>query len=357
MNSQEYLNDMRAIQDNLYIFLENKDEIEQKFADLKDIFEDQKIQADKHKFKSLFHLLIKISNNHHRRLNFYDISKSNKRILLFLINENVITLNKNIIKMIIRDKYKDSNYPQYLSIEIEPFLNEKWFPKNYLYKEIKKELPELFDENRKIGENDNFICKLIQQDSVVDFIAYANKNSLSLNSTIPKSIYETHSFLIKKQINSDISLIEYAAFFGSIQIFRYLQMNGVELTPSLWIYAIHGKNAELIHFLEENNVKPEDGTYKECYKEAIKCHHNDIAMYIKDNLLQLKEEDLDDFFIQSLKYYNFAFIDISNINKDSFYDLCHYDYYLFVKNLIKERSITLRILSIIYSSKIQNQKF
>ena len=40
-------------------------------------------------------------------------------------------------------------------------------------------------------------------------------------------------------------------------------MNGVELTPSLLIYAIHGKNAEIIHLLEENHIEPEDNI----------CHH------------------------------------------------------------------------------------
>lgn len=51
-----------------------------------------------------------------------------------------------------------------------------------------------------------------------------------------------------------ISIIEYASFFGSIQIFQYLIMNKVELKPSLWLYAIHSQNAELISLLEENKI-------------------------------------------------------------------------------------------------------
>ena len=31
-------------------------------------------------------------------------------------------------------------------------------------------------------------------------------------------------------------------------------MNEVDLTSSLWLYAIHSNNAELIHMLETNNV-------------------------------------------------------------------------------------------------------
>ena len=52
-----------------------------------------------------------------------------------------------------------------------------------------------------------------------------------------------------------ITLIEYAAFFGSIQIFNYLKLNKISLTPSLWKYAIHGNNAEIIQILEENHFQ------------------------------------------------------------------------------------------------------
>ena len=48
------------------------------------------------------------------------------------------------------------------------------------------------------------------------------------------------------------TLIEYAAFNGSIQIFQYLKMNKVELNEELWSYAIHSGNAQIIHLLEEN---------------------------------------------------------------------------------------------------------
>ena len=33
-------------------------------------------------------------------------------------------------------------------------------------------------------------------------------------------------------------------------------MNGVELTPSLWLFVIHGQNPELIHRLEEQHIEP-----------------------------------------------------------------------------------------------------
>lgn len=93
-----------------------------------------------------------------------------------------------------------------------------------------------FYELRKAGENDSPICQLIQKDLIKEFIVYVNKNNTPLNSLIEPSIYETNSFLNSKQFcvtcdfnlyeylvkrNDNLSLINYAAFFGSIQIFNY----------------------------------------------------------------------------------------------------------------------------------------
>ena len=132
-----------------------------------------------------------------------------------------------------------------------------------IYDESNKELPENFYEKRRERENDNQICKLIRKDSIIDFITYINQNDIQSKSIINPSIYETNLFLIK---NQKVQLIEYAAFCGSIQIFNYLQNNGAELTPLLWLYAIHSNNAELIQILEENKIIPKDATYEECFQ-------------------------------------------------------------------------------------------
>ena len=89
------------------------------------------------------------------------------------------------------------------------------------------------------------------------------------------------------------SLIEYAAFFGSIQIFNYLLKNKVELTSSLWNYAIHSRNPKIIHCLEEKRINPEIEikddedkikkiiSYENCLYDSIKCHHNELKNYIQ----------------------------------------------------------------------------
>ena len=115
------------------------------------------------------------------------------------------------------------------------------------------ELLDNFEENRFSAENESYICGLIRNDSIDEFVFYVNKNNISLRTTrIIPSIFETNPFLIK----NETTLIEYATFFESIQIFNYLRLNNVTLEPSLWLYAIHSGSPELISLLNENNFEP-----------------------------------------------------------------------------------------------------
>lgn len=153
---------------------------------------------------------------------------------------------------------------------------------NEIESEIKEEYEkenENFECKCRTGENDSYICTLIRQDLVEEFSSYTTRSNTSLSNRIEPSIYETIFFLLEKRQ----TLIEYASFYGSIQIVRYLQYNNVPLSDSLWLYAVHSNNADLIHFLEENKVRQES-SYK-LYEESVICHHNDVAGYIKDNFL------------------------------------------------------------------------
>lgn len=154
MNSQEFLEVIKKIQENILLFLENEANLEESFQNLSIILQDQKICDDKLKLTLLLHLILKISNNHHHGPNFFgkleqilnifkdsikknftnseilSIFKSNKRILLFLIQENIIIVDKYFIQKILRSKkYMDQEYLQYFAPEIEPFIKENWFSK------------------------------------------------------------------------------------------------------------------------------------------------------------------------------------------------------------------------------------
>ncbi|KAK8836069.1 hypothetical protein M9Y10_040025 [Tritrichomonas musculus] len=382
VNIKEFLEVMKKIQKNLIDFLEHGDNNEEQYQNLIQIFEDIKIHDNQFKIKPLLYLILKISNNHHREPAFFSkiekilllfkddikkyfpnnelfhIFKSNKRLLLFLLEEKIMIFDEFIIKRIVNnEKYIESKYPQYFQPEIQPFINEKWFPKydkndwrlkyNNWVEDLKKELQDGFYEIRKIGENDDEICKLIQKDLIEEFIIYINKNCYPVNSTINPSIYETNNFLLKKQ---NITLIEYAAFFGSIQIFNYLRQNGAKLESSLWLYAVYGKDPEIINFLEENkiqNIKEKNTffaknvSFEQIFKESIKCHHIDVANYIRNNYLQNEKEYLNDTLISGLKYYNFMFMQCNIENETSFCYLCKYDYYVPIFILFKYTDIEI----------------
>ena len=180
-----------------------------------------------------------------------------------------------------------------------------------------------------------------------DFIVYVNKTNYSLQSTIEPSIYETNSFLLDQK---NISLIEYAVFYGSIQIIFYLIHNNVELTPSLWKYAIHGKNADIIHLLESNKIKPPEdpnnqnnNIYEQIFIDSIKCHHNDIANYIKNNYLYNNQKYSKEILQNIFKYYNYLFIQNDMINSDSLHFLIKYDHCDFVSFLLKQKDIDVNM--------------
>ena len=378
MLSQEYLNLMKDIHQNILDFLEDESESGENFQNLEDIFINTRISNSRYNFLSLLHLITKIGNNHHRFSSFFskiekilqffkedikkyfsnsqlfNIFKSNKKILLYLIEQQIIVFDKYIVKTITTTcKYIDANYPEYFQPEIQPFINEKWFPKynrelkkDEWIEHIKKELPENFYELRKKGENSSQICELIRNDMITDFVVYITKHNISPNAKIQPSIYETNSFLLKDQKNEGFSLIEYAAFFGSIQIFNHLRFVNAKLTSRLWYLAIHGKNAEIIHFLEDNYVELEDKSYKKMFYESIKCHHIEIANYFMNNFFKKSEEDSFDTLIQCLKYYDFAFFQKELIIESSFYYFCKYDFCTLVDFLLKNENIDINNRSI-----------
>ena len=186
--------------------------------------------------------------------------------------------------------------------ELKSFLPEKTIRK--MEKEISPSETiesDIFDEKRNIGENDSYLCKLIHDDSIDEFITFFNRQSLKSSSKIKPSIFETNSFLLNKR---KITLIEYAAFFGSTQIFKYLQLNYAPLDKNIWLYAIHSNNGDLIHMLEELGIKPQ---YEECLKESIKCHHNNIANHIFD-MYKDDDQDDDNMIEYAIKNYNYSLI-------------------------------------------------
>lgn len=379
MTIQGHLSKMKKIYQSVLSYIDESNSL-MSFSSLIKIFKKNQIGDNLHLLKTLLHILLSISNNYRRtptligkieeiikyfedQINKYfpnweifNIFKSNKRILLFLFEEKIIKVDHYIVTKIITDKYINRNYHKYFLPEIKPFINKKLLYNHgckYSESEFSTNLPENFYEKRKSGENDSFICEVIRKDSVTEFKSFVAKNKISHNEKIKESIYETNSFLLK---NSDISLIEYAAFFGSVKIFNHLKRKGAELTSSLWIYAIHGQNAEIIHVLDKNNVEPIDESYKNCFYESISCHNNDMANYFIFTFLTEEDKNTPKTAKQCFKYYNFAFTKKEFINKSSFNELCQYDHYLFFESLLQKKDIDVNKIIIYNQFALHNLK-
>ena len=358
MEIQKYLMQKKELQKNILKFIENENESEDDFINLLKITDLQQIMENKNELFIFLRLLTKVGENHHRNSKFfnniekiilhigqnikqtfsnieiYDIFKRNKSFLLFLINQDILAIDSCIYNELIYNSKSDS-YCHFFLPELKPYFKEK------KYKIIENQLCEddseiftNFDEKRQIGENDSYICDLIRKDSIEEFVSFVNRANYRLSSQIKTSIFETNLFLLK---HKETTLIEYAAFFGSIQIIQYLKLNNVELKPSLWLYAIHSKNAEIIHFLEENHVEPSDSLFKECIKESIKCHHTEITEYIITNFIDENNYN-ENIFNYSFRYYNYMFFPNEFDNQSVIFNLCEYNYVELVKFFLENEN-------------------
>ncbi len=368
---QEYSNKMIELHSKFLEFIEKEDDAEENYQNLENEIKNHNYDKDQHSLKTFLYLISKVSKNHSRTTNFFEkiekvllylkkmitkhftnleifnLFKSNRTIILFFIKEKIVIIDNLIINKINSAKLIQSKY-LYLVPEIVEFINkekakesyENIIDEDYIFKYNEK-IEKDFYKKREIGENDEYVCKLIREDLISEFISYVNKEVFPLKSTINPSFYETNSMLVK----SKPSLIEYAAFYGSIQIFKYLFLNKIVLTPSLWIYGVHGDNPEIFRILEDNKIIPNDKTYREVLEEAIKCHHNYIAIYVKSNLLKEKKdnETIDKCILAyAFHYYNFAFFTKENFNHFIFYYACKYDYFSIVEFFHKTRKLYIK---------------
>lgn len=154
--------------------------------------------------------------------------------------------------------------------------------------EFKKFYPDYFNEHeiefrnvdlkkhfllRSEGMNESEMAILIRNDDIENFQKFVSRLNINLNGNVPKSKYEISFFL-----KATTSIIEYAAFYGSLKIFKFLCMNNVSFSDQLREFAVAGGNYDIVHILEMKNVKFD----LDCLNKAIQYHHNEIVRYIND---------------------------------------------------------------------------
>lgn len=195
MSNQEYFEKMKFIQSTIEQFLDNEGNIEENKEILTQNIISEQIIKDRIILKSILYLISKITKNHHRKLGFlpkikkiltdlksaikenftnlviFNIFKKQKIILLFLLEQEMITFDSSIFEIIKQGKYVNYKYLEYFHPEIKQFISKE---------DEKNDNIADFEEKRKKGENDGQICYLIREDMIEEFIIYVNKKNLPL---------------------------------------------------------------------------------------------------------------------------------------------------------------------------------
>ena len=140
------------------------------------------------------------------------------------------------------------------------------------------------------------------------------------------------------------------------------------------ICAIHGRDEEIIHLIEdsfsknkneeeekkdekeENKSEEEENEdesendffYQQVIKESIKCHHIDISnYYLLGKYLHNEETKTQITLVDAIRYYNFGYIKKDFINESSFCYLCKYDYYILANIVFMDKNLDINKLMVL----------
>ena len=115
------------------------------------------------------------------------------------------------------------------------------------------------------------------------------------NDVIYPSPYERCSFINSKPR----TLLEYAAFFGSLKCFSYLQLNNAKMSGNMYQFAICGGNSQILNICEKYHTP-----FADTLRAAIVYHRPDIceAYFVNDEYILQKSIE----FYQTQVFLNFV---------------------------------------------------
>ena len=188
-------------------------------------------------------------------------------------------INLNLIDSSITKGISTKYFAHYKTKEESRFhISNDPFSKEFInnIEELSKNDWELHKQLVREGVNPSNIAKAIRIDDVEKLQEISSQNNFDFNQKIEPSLYERFSFVNEE----NVSLIDYAAFFGSIKCFKFLLLNGSNLTNS-GKFAVAGGNIEIINLCEQNQ-----SSFKGSFEAGIEFHRNDIFRYIYDNKIE-----------------------------------------------------------------------
>ena len=179
----------------------------------------------------------------------------------------------------------------------------------------------------------------IKEDDIDSLQSYIAKNTSENVSAMVFDIMHTPVECIENVDKT--SIINFSAFYGSINIFKYLIMNNSKISENICMYAIAGRNFEIIHILEQKNFK-----FRNCLKMSVKYHCYDLTDWL---LMNFECEPI--FLQETVQLYNYeAFLFFLNNN----YLVNEFEHNM--KNVLQTASWNghLEVLKFLYENILSN---
>ncbi|OHT02579.1 hypothetical protein TRFO_30244 [Tritrichomonas foetus] len=174
------------------------------------------------------------------------------------------------------------------------------------------------------GVNPDDIATSIRNDDLKTFKILCRNP----NATILPSPYERCSFINK----CERTLLEYAAFFGALKCFSYLQLNNAKMSRNMYQFAIAGGNTQILKICETYHTP-----YIDTLRAAIIYHRPDICENYFVNDHEILEKCIE--FNQTQVFLNFV---KENQNHNSLlFEVCRQDNTGFLEILFRCNDLDL----------------
>lgn len=170
-----------------------------------------------------------------------------------------------------------------------------------------------FKERVKYGHFMNTIAYCLKYDDIDRFGQITSQNNFNFNFFIKPSIYEPSPIL-----RDGAPLIHFAAYFGSIQCFKFLLLHQANLklknsNKTLVQYAIAGGNCEIIRICQQNLLEFDNTLYIAAF-----FHQKPVFDWIHS----IQNNDLEQ---KSVEYGTVLHQAVSGYNVSQIYDLIKYE--------------------------------
>ena len=135
--------------------------------------------------------------------------------------------------------------------------------------------------NAHLGINTNPMIYSLRFDKIDDFVKFTKTSQFKNDAKVMNCMYERCTF-----VNEKPKMIEYAAFFGSIECFKYFILNCEDKSPGLLRFAVCSGNSEII----KTCCDLKSSTFLGTLGLSIEYHHQVISEW----LIEAKNQTCND---------------------------------------------------------------